>query len=389
MSGPNQGEPLRLQIYVSDLGATGVVRNAVGIANAAAANGYDVRLLTSVADGGLRGEIDPSVAIVELLKTGSAQGERKRWQRRALAPYRRHTREWRPDLLFSAGNHGHLLSAAAWRGLPGCRILRISNALDQERPGRGVLSRVYRGWKFRTLLAGADRLVLVSNALADHPLLAPLVQSGKAVVIPNGVDIERVRQGAAEPCSHPWLQGGDIPVVLAVGRHVPQKNHAVLLDGFALARGERPIRLLFLGEGSTEAIELLRAQARHLRVEEDVTFEPPVPNPFPYMAAASVFALPSRWEGSSNVLLEALACGIPVIASPTAGDAEAIIGEGRYGVLADPGDPQAWAQAILRQLGSRAVLPGNRAESFSRDAAIARYLELFRTCAPSGASQRP
>jgi glycosyltransferase involved in cell wall biosynthesis len=98
------------------------------------------------------------------------------------------------------------------------------------------------------------------------------------------------------------------------------------------------------------------------------------------MREAGLFALPSLWEGSSNVLLEALACGTPIVASRTAGDAELILDRGRFGLLADPADPADWAGAILRQLGSERVLPGDRADGFSRQAALASYLALFDDC---------
>ncbi|WP_294172718.1 glycosyltransferase [uncultured Sphingomonas sp.] len=375
MTGPSEPGPLKLQIYVGDLGATGVVRNALGIANAAAERGWAVRLLTSRDDGALRGEVDARVEVIALLGTGSGQ-QRKHRQRRALLPYRRQLGRWRPDVLFSAGNHGHLLSTLAWHGAPGCKVLRISNALESKGRTSGPLRR----WKFQAMVARADRLVLVSHALARDPLLAPLVASGKAVVIPNGVDVERVRREAAAECPHPWLGAGQAPVVLAVGRHVAQKNFALLLEGFAIARQQRAMRLLFLGEGIREAIAPLQTRATALGVEHDVGFVPPVSNPFPFMREASLFALPSLWEGSSNVLLEALACGTPIVASRTAGDAELILDRGRFGLLAYPADPAEWADAILRQLSTERVLPADRADRFSRQAALASYLALLDEC---------
>jgi glycosyltransferase involved in cell wall biosynthesis len=376
LTGQSEFRRPKLQIYVSDLGVTGVVRNALGIANAAVEHGWAARLLTSRADGELRNELDARVELIALLGAGSEQQQRKHRQRRALLPYRGQTGAWRPDVLFSAGNHGHLLSTLAWQRMPGCKVLRISNALESKGKTGGPL----RQLKFRAMAARADRLVLVSHALARDPLLAPLVASGKAVVIPNGVDVDGVRCEAAAECPHPWLGAGQAPVVLAVGRHVAQKNFATLLEGFAIARKQRAMRLLFLGEGTAEATAPLQRRARTLGVEQDVGFAPPVANPFPFMKGASLFALPSLWEGSSNVLLEALACGTPIVASPTAGDAELILEGGRFGLLANPTDPAAWASAILRQLSSDRVLPGDRAHRFSRQAALASYLALFEEC---------
>lgn len=379
-SGPTAGdEQPRLQIFVHDLSATGVVRNAIGIANAAAENGFDVRLLTSVADGPLRSEVDDRVRLVPLVGAEVAKQPRTQQLRRSLIAYRNRTREWRPHILFSAGNHGHLLSTLAWAGLPGTRILRISNELEHSAVRLSPARRLARAAKFRMMVSLADRLVLVSHALERRPVLKRSVERGRAVVIANGVDVERVRTLAAEGCSHPWLANKEFPVVLAVGRHVPQKNFGMLLEAFAQARRRTPMRLLFLGEGKG-AIPKLRAAAESLGIAEDVGFEPPTANPFSYMRAADVVALPSLWEGSPNVLLEALACGTPVVASRTAGDAEIVLGEGRYGLLINPEDREEMAEALLSQLGPRAVRPGDRAKAFSRRASLERYLKLFREC---------
>ena len=144
-----------------------------------------------------------------------------------------------------------------------------------------------------------------------------------------------------------------------------------------------PMRRLFLGEGEAGAVKELRVVAQSLGVAADVGFEPPTANPFSYMRAAELVALPSLWEGSANVLLEALACGTPVIASRTAGDAAIVLDEGRYGILVDPTDRIGMAEAILRQLSDDAVLPGTRAEGLSRTTSLERYLKLFRESLPT------
>lgn len=368
----------KLQIFVNDLGATGVVRNAVAIANAAVADGFAVRVLASIAEGPLRDELDRRIEVIGLLGAGEAGMFRKKQLRRSLPDYRRLTKEWRADILFSAGNHGHLLSTLAWLGEPGTKILRVSNELTREGGG------LWRRSKFRAMFAAADRIVLVSEALSGDPLLGPALSEGRAIVIPNGVDVAAIRRLAKAPCPHPWLGSPDVPVVLAVGRHAPQKNFAFLLEAFALARRERPMRLLLLGHGTDEAVARLRQAACRLGIDEDVDFAPPTANPFSYMRAASLFVLTSLWEGFPNVLLEAMACGTPVVSSTMAGDAPRVLDEGRYGLLADPRDRQQWADAILRQLGDSPVRPGKRAEDFSRKRSLALYLDLFRRSACVG-----
>lgn len=365
----------RLQIFVSDLTATGVVRNAIAIANEAAASGYEVRLLTCRPDGVLRNQIRPDVTVVKLLN-GNRVGHSRRFQlKQALLEYRRHARQWRPDIMFSAGNHGHLLSTFAWAGLPGTKLLRISNDLNHGAPSLGVRS--WRNLKFRLMAGLADKLVFVSRALGDHPLLGVHVASGKAQTITNGVDVEGVRTASRQPCSHRWASDKSVPFVLAVGRHVRQKNFDTLLKAFAIARHSQPMRLIFLGDGSMDETARLSALTLELGIADDVDLVPATANPFPLMAAAGALALPSLWEGSSNVLLEALACGTPVVASRTAGDARHVLDGGKYGLLVDPHDIEGLAAALIRQTGPDRIGTGTRVQSFTRDQALARYIRLF------------
>ncbi len=377
----------RLQLFVSDLTATGVVRNAIAIANEAAASGYEVRLLTCRPDGVLRNQIRPDVTVVKLVKNASAGRSRRFQLKQALIEYRRHCREWRPDIMFSAGNHGHLLSTFAWLGLPGTKLLRISNDLNHGAPSPAVSW--WRGLKFRMISNLADRLVFVSRALGDHPLLGLHLASGKADVIPNGVDVEGVRAASHQPCTHRWAADRSRPFVLAVGRHVKQKNLATLLKAFAIARRNRPMRLVILGDGSIDETARLSALSLDLGIADDVDLVPATANPFPLMAAAGALALPSLWEGSSNVLLEAMACGTPVIASCTAGDAEHVLDGGKYGVLIDPHDVEGLAAALIRQTGPNAVKPGTRVQLFTRDRAMARYIQLFDQLATGYRQQAP
>lgn len=377
----------RLQIFVSDLSATGVVRNAIAIANEAARSGFQVRLLTCNSEGVLQGQVGPGVALVKLNDGADAGRSRRKQMQRALLAYRRHSRDWRPDIMMSAGNHGHLLSTLAWVGLPGFKILRFSNDLTHGSPS--ALTRVWRAARFRLMAGLADQLVFVSRAQGRHPLLARQLAAGKAVVIPNGVDVEFVRQEAARGCDHPWVHDRSIPIVLAVGRHVRQKNFSALLKAFAEARAVRPMRLIYLGGGKQGEIARLRRLSEELQVAGDVDFVAPSDNPFPYMAAAATLVLPSLWEGSANVLLEAMACGTPVIASRTAGDAEHVLRSGRHGILVDPRNNGELADALLRQLGGNPVRPGLRAAELSRNAAMIHYLRLFEAVTAKPGEAQP
>lgn len=368
-----------LAIYLHDFSATGVVRNALAIAaDMSAREGWRVSLVAARAEGVLFSEAQASGAgVVALLAP-----EAPRWS--GLADMVRRMfllRDWlksaRPDGLLSAGNRGHRTVWAATRGMAAPRrIYRISNDLNR-RDGLSSIKLRLRHAVHRGLVRDAWRVALVSPRLAEDGVYAKAASAGRARVVRNGVNVTRVPVLAAAPLDHPAFSG-DVPVVLGVGRLVKQKNFGALIAAVAQARQIRPMRLVLLGDGSAEARAALRAQADALGLGDALVLAPGCDNPFPFMARADVVALPSVWEGSPNVLLEAMACGTAVVAARSAGNAAEILDQGRYGVLTDPDDPMALAQALLMQMDpERRILPGDRAEAFSLAATLAAYGDLF------------
>jgi glycosyltransferase involved in cell wall biosynthesis len=368
---PTEPRGQRIALFMFDFARTGVVLNAVRLANALAARGRRVWLLVCREDGREQHAIDPAVTVVVVPQPTMLRRLRRSSALLASVPaLRRRLRQLAPDMLLSAGNHGHFAALLAVMGIPRLRlVLRISNELDHSNTSR--LSRRLRHGLHRRLIARADRLLLVSAHLARHPLVADALESGKAVVTPNGVDVERVRRLGAEACPHPWLEDG-IPVVVAVGRLARHKNFDTLVQAVARAAQQRPLRLIILGGGSTEEKQRLQQLARGLGIGDDVHLQGEVANPFAFIARANVFALPSLWEGASNVLLEALACDVPIVAARSAGNAQEVLGYGRFGLLVDPQDIDGMAQAILYQASPGGCRPGTRVADFAAGLALAR-----------------
>lgn len=363
---------LRIVIYVHDLRTSGVVRDSLGLATYCAAR-HPVTVVAGYRSGWLEeaARTGPFALVTLRDRPGDGAG------RLAPAPALRAWLRRQGDcVLVSMGNHGHATAWLATRGLARVRrIYRISNEVAR---GDGL-----KGW-FRTrwmrcLIADAARLPLVGAALAANPLFAPALARGVAVEIPSGVDLARARSLAAAPRPHPWL-AQDVPVVLGIGRLRPQKNFPLLIAAVGQLHARRPVRLVILGGGSVAERTALELAARRARLGEDFLLAGETDNVFAWLARARVFVLPSRWEGSSVALLEALATGIPVVASRCAGDAAQVLDEGRFGLLCDGEDPSALAAAIARQLSTAAVLPGERARQYAEP--WAAYLSLIEALPP-------
>jgi glycosyltransferase involved in cell wall biosynthesis len=160
----------------------------------------------------------------------------------------------------------------------------------------------------RFLYPQAQRAVAVSEGVADELRKSTGMDPEKIVAIYNPIVSDELLKMADAPLDHPWFAPGQPPVVLSVGRMVPQKDQATLLRAFARLRDRRPARLLILGDGTERANlqSLVGSLARPY-----VAMPGFDANPYRYMRRCAVFVLSSAWEGLPNALVEAMACGAP------------------------------------------------------------------------------
>ena len=357
----------RIVVFVADLSPTGVTRNAYLLAEALGVD-HEVELI-ACGGGAMTGTMSATILVdsPRFLRIDAARAAwrlRRRLIRRA------------PALVISVGIRGHAVLVAALSGLrEPRRIYRISNDLGHAGTRRGV-NALSSAAQTAAVIADANRLVLVSHRLLDDPRLARAAARGRVTVIENGVDVDEVRRRAAEPADPNLYPAGDLKFVLGIGSLYPQKNFPMLIAAVAAANAVRPLGLVILGVGSDAArTELLRLAAE-AGIADRFLLPGYAANPFSVMTRAAAFALPSFWEGASNALLEALAIGVPIIASPGAGNAATVLGNGEFGLLADPRDVAAWTSAVLSQTGPEPLRPGNRADHYRLSETLAAWRAL-------------
>jgi glycosyltransferase involved in cell wall biosynthesis len=210
---------------------------------------------------------------------------------------------------------------------------------------------------------------------ADLVALCGLVPTS-VVVLNNPVVTPEVVRMRAEPVEHPWLGERRVPTLVAVGRLIPQKDFATLLEAFALVRRQREARLVVLGEGPLRPE--LEDLAERLGVSGDVSMPGFVANPYPSMAAADAFVLSSRWEGSPGVLIEAMSCGTPVVATDCPSGPRQILQDGRHGRLVPVGEPRAMADALLEALnGGVPPAPPESWLPYEQERVVTSYLDVL------------
>jgi glycosyltransferase involved in cell wall biosynthesis len=231
----------------------------------------------------------------------------------------------------------------------------------------------------------ADCFVAISEMISEMAIKRGIPPE-RVVRIPNGVDIgtfhpvtpperEDLRRSLA---FHPGL------AVVFIGRLIPRKGVADLLGAWRTVSAKRnDVTLYILGTGRSE--EEFLAKARDLGLRDSVKFRGSVNNVVAYLQSADLFVLPSHYEGMPNVLLEAMACGLPVVATRVSGVVD-IVRDGRNGLLVEPGRPDGLAEAILRLLDdpAEAARLGKAAhetieKEYSIEAVAGAYAALYQS----------
>lgn len=358
-----------IALYLPSLVGGGAEQVMVTLANGFAARGLAVDLVLAKAEGPYLDDVAPSVGVMDLNA------------RRVLASLPglvRYLRRERPCVMLSAMSHANVIALVARRlAATGTRVV-VSERAHLSAVLEAAPSRLGRlmPWFMRRTYPWADGVVAVSAGVADD-LARAIAQPRESIdVVYNPVVTEETLSRANAPLDHPWFAPGEPPVVLGVGRLTAQKDFGVLLRAFANVRKMRPARLVILGEGDLRPqIEIL---IEALGIGADVALPGFQANPLAYMRRAALFVLSSRFEGLPNVLIQAMACGTPVVSTDCPSGPAEILEDGKWGRLVSVGDVEALADAMLATL-AEAHHPdvAHRARDFGVEQAVDGYLRVL------------
>ena len=329
---------VRLSVFVRKVGGGGAQRVMLRLANGLTARGYDVDLVVLNTEGDFEREIDPRVRIVPL------EASRLAFCIPSLARY---LQQIQPVSMIATEPASNVCLAIAGRlsGTSTRIILREglfpSAALreDADRSTRLALRAA------RHVYPLADAIVPIASELRDDlAILIRMPPEALRLIAVNPVVTPELLAAAQEKPAHPWFEDGGPPVVLGVGRLESQKDFETLIRAFARVRNRRVCRLVILGEGlERRRLEVL---VHRLGLTSDVSLPGFDPSPFAAMARCGTFVLSSRYEGLPNALIEALACGAPVVSTACPSGPRDILENGRLAPLVPVGDVAAMADAI-------------------------------------------
>lgn len=358
----------RIAFFLPNLHGGGAERVAVNLLKGLTEQAIGLDLVLAKAEGPYLSEVPATVNIIDLNASGVM---------RAVPGLAQYLRQNRPDALIAHLEHANVAAVFAKQlSRTATRVVLVEHenfTASQPRVLRGKLVPLFMRWVYPQ----ADAIVSVSQGIATDLQTQLRLSATQVSTIYNPVVDRTLLTKAAAPLSHPWFQPGSPPVFLSVGRLTEQKRFTTLIQAFAGLRQQQAARLIILGEGEERPV--LEAEIQRWGLEADVALPGFVDNPYAYMRQASAFVLSSRWEALPTVLIEAMACGCPVVATDCPFGPQEILAAGKYGALVPVGDVAALTTAMAQVL----VRPNNRQQleqrsrDFSVQASTHNYLALL------------
>ena len=294
----------------------------------------------------------------------------------------KHLLNEKPDLIFSAEDHlTVVVLLAAIVCFSKSKISGSSRILPTDR--FAYSNRIFsKGWflkqAMRAVMWRANALTCVSQ---DMVKMYQAVFSGAPhISVYNIIKDKSSLERSLEHVDHPWLEGGDIPVVVSAGTFTKRKGFSDLIQAFTLVLSTRQARLIILGDGYLRA-ELV-ALIDKLEISGSVDLPGNVTNPLKYFSRASVFVLSSYAEGLPNVLVEAMMCGCTPVSTDCPTGPREVLQDGKIGYLVPICDPVAMAAAIEQAIDnpiSKALL-AEAVAPFEENRVIDRHFELLQLC---------
>jgi len=390
---------MRIAMFIGSLPGGGAERTFLTLARAFAEYGHGVDVVVSQLRGEFVREIPTSVSTVVLGRSGYLTFLREVFplpqavgrkllpliirsplkKIRSLPHLTRYLNRARPDVLLASTTVPNLISlwAAQNAKVRTAVFVKQDNTIleatcNDTGPLVRIIPELVGDWYPR-----ADGIVTVSSGLRDEIQRITDVPRDRLHVIYNPADLQRIARLSEERLDDPWFQSGQPPALVSAGRLHPQKDFPTLLRAMKLLGSEPKMRLVIIGEGQERPA--LEALIRQLALWDHVRLIGFKANPYVYMSRASAFVLSSSWEGLSNVLIEALACGCRIVSTDCPYGPSEILRNGEYGVLVPVRNPEALATAIHKILSEPSPKEKNkqRSQMYDIQAIAAQYLGLF------------
>lgn len=354
-----------IAIFIPTLAGGGAEKAMLSLAEGLLSRGYMVDLLIKQKYGALISDIPDSLNVINFNVPV---------MRNTLRPLRQYIKKKKPDVLISALNLSNLVAILGTRMLKRKPrvIITVHGLISREEViYQKLLDRVLFGFFFPQ----ADRIVGVSEVCVQDMISYLHLPESKVKVIYNPILDAEFDLKVDQPFRIDRLLEENKKIILNIGRLEPVKDHYTLLQAFKLIRNNFDARLIILGEGPLEG--QIRDWVKKMDLIDQVLLPGYVQNLPPIFSKADLLVNASLRESFSNVIVEAMACGCPIV-STACGGPEEILDYGNFGHLVPIGDAQSMAIAIEKVFnGEQRLPPQGWLEQFRKDVNVEKYIDLI------------
>jgi glycosyltransferase involved in cell wall biosynthesis len=359
-----------INIFLPSFGGGGAEHVVLRLIDGFIARGFNINLILATKHGRLRDRIPSKVNVIDLNCRATF------YSLFALAKYMRINN---PKILLSHINRANIVAILAKlisRAKTDVYIVE-HNSIKYSINNYKLYQRLLLYISYRILYPKAAKIVHVSKYAASELEELFKWKKGSVEVVYNPViNEDLIKYYKAKP-EHFFFKNNNVPIIISVGRFSEPKDFITVIDAFALVLKEINSLLIILGEGH-QRLSIERRIHEH-KINEYVSLTGYVENPLSYMNNASLLVLSSKWEALPTVLIEALACGCPVVSTDCPSGPAEILENGKYGTLVPVQDSHSLSDAIIKILSDppeKKILM-NRAMDFSVFKSVDKYIEIM------------
>jgi glycosyltransferase involved in cell wall biosynthesis len=294
-------------------------------------------------------------------------------------------RQAQPDVVLGMMHYSSALVALAVRGLP----VPIKAIGSFRGPIYEYIRRYEKGWLRRAFLHAAialtarraDCLIVPSQGTAMDSRWRFMAPASRIRVIPNGIDGDSVRRRATEGVQGLEALPPSLPRLCVAARLSEEKDVGLVIEAMGILKNNEPCTLVIVGDGPLRPV--LEKRAWELGLDGKILFVGHRENVYPYMQTADIYIHTCQFEGFGYSMLEAMACGTPVIATDCPHGPREVLAQGQAGVLVRPGSAEALASAISRLINDPVYCSHlqeqglKRARELSVKNMVDRYQQVF------------
>lgn len=371
----------KIAFFLPSLEGGGTEKNAINLFKNIDRQEYDVSFVLAEKKGEFLKLVPKEVKIVDLETKTKAYFK-------VFLKLIKYFRKETPDILVSAFPHFNIMCLVA-KIITGSKTKIIITehlgifTLPKTASSRinSFVSRFLLPFCIKIFYPKSDAIICVSIGVSGDILKIVKKQINLSVIY-NPIDINEIKKLAEEPFDDSWFVVTKTPIIIMTGRLNKQKDYPTALMALKIINEKKEARLVILGKGKEK--NNLKELVSKLGLNDKVLFLGFKDNPFKYIKHSSVFVLSSLSEGFGNVLVEAMACRIPVVSTDCDFGPREIIENNKNGFLVPIKNPIAMAEAVLKILNNSDIKNNlieegeKRAEDFSAEKITKEYENIFK-----------